>query len=165
MRKLALLLAGALLAVSAAVALAPARADEGTATKRITVVLKNRDYKVIDLPPGGTSHGDVRVGNADLYDRRETRRIGTFHLFCALTDPADEPGETAELTECLYTYRLPGGEVTTQGVNRRPSLGDVATADVDGVTGGTGRFRTARGDVHLLPSQGDKRTIVLRLVL
>ena len=165
MRKLALLLAGALGATSAAITLAPARADEGATTKRITVVLKNRDYKVIDLPPAGTSHGDVRVGNADLYDVRETRRVGSFHLFCTLTNPADEPGETAELTECLYTYRLPGGEITTQGVNRRASHGEVATADVDGITGGTRRFRSARGDVHLLPSQGDKRTIVLRLVL
>ena len=164
MRKLALLLAGGLLAISAAITLAPARADERAATERITVVLKNRDYRVIDLPPAGTSHGDVRVGNADLYDRRETTRIGSFHIFCALTDPADELGETAELTECLYTYRLPGGEITTQGVNRRPTLGEVAAADVDGITGGTRRFRNARGDVHLLPSESDKRTIVLRLV-
>ncbi len=167
MKRLLLLLTVLVLAGAAAtIALAAARSDRAsTHYATISVVLKNRDYKVVDLPPAGASHGDIRVGNAELYNVSETQRIGSFHIFCALTDAADRPGENAEVTECMFTYSLPGGDITTQGITRRASLGDVAEADVDGITGGTGRYQTARGEVHLLPSQGDRRRIVFRLIL
>ena len=165
-RLLMLLVAAALGAATATITVAAARTDGASLHQTtITVVLKNRDYRVVDLPPAGESHGDIRVGNAQLYNAGETQRIGSFHIFCSLTDPADRPGEDAQVTECMFTYSLPGGDITTQGITRRASLGDVAEADVDAVTGGTGRYQTARGEVHLLPSQDDRRRIVLRLIL
>ena len=154
--------AGIVLAVAGTAALAPAQAPDRRAARSITVVVKNRDYKVVDLPPAGTSHGDIRVGNAELYNRSESRRIGSFHLFCALTDPADQPGENAEVTQCQYTFRLPAGDITTEGLTRRASLSDVAAADVQAITGGTRRYQTVRGQARLLPSQGDERRIVLQ---
>ncbi len=167
MKRLLMLLTAVVLSGAAAtIALAAARSDRPSAHyAAFTVVLKNRDYKVVDLAPAGPSHGDIRVGNAELYNAAETQRIGSFHIFCTLTDPADRPGEEAEVTECMFTYSLPGGDITTQGITRRASIGDVAEADVDGITGGTRRYQTARGEVQLLPSQGDRRRIVFRLIL
>ena len=154
------------LVVTAAVALAvgaglaAAKPEQRAQARTLTVVIKNRDYRVVDLAPAGESIGDLRVGNAELWNRRETRRIGSFHILCALT----QRGEQAQLTTCDFTFRLSGGEITTQGVNRRASISAPAAADVEPIVGGTGRYAGARGTAQLRPSQADKRTVVLRLL-
>ena len=163
MHKTAGLVAGIVLAGAGTAALSPARSAEDRRENVLRVVLKDRDYRVVDLPPDGPSHGDIRVGNAALYNRSESRRIGSFHLFCVLTDPADRPGETVELTQCQYTFRLPAGDITTDGLTRRASLGDAAAADVQAITGGTRRYRNVRGQVRLLASRQDERMIVIEL--
>ena len=164
MHKTSILLGGIVLAVAAtATTLSPARSAETGRERVLRVVLKNRDYRVVDLPPAGPSHGDVRVGNAELYNRSESRRIGSFHLFCVLTDPADRPRESDELTQCQYTFRLPAGDITADGLTRRASLGDAAAADLQAVTGGTRTYRDVRGHVRLLASREDERRIVLEL--
>ena len=163
MHKTPVLLGGIVLAVAATATLSPARSAETGRENVLRVVLKNRDYRVVDLPPTGPSHGDVRVGNAQLYNRSESRRIGSFHLFCVLTDPADQPRENVELTQCQYTFRLPAGDITTDGLTRRASLGDAAAADLQAITGGTRTYRNVRGQVRLLASRQDERRIVLEL--
>jgi len=115
MVKLALAL---VIVFAAGAGLAVATPEQRAAARTITVVIKNRDYRVVDLPPTGETVGDLRVGHADLWNRRETRRVGSFHILCALT----ERGAEAQLTTCDFTFRLAGGEITTQGVNRRASL-------------------------------------------
>jgi hypothetical protein len=140
--------------------LAAAKPEQRAATRTLTVVIKNRDYHVVDLAPNGESIGDLRVGNAEIWNRGETRRIGSFHLLCALTQRVAQ----AQLTTCDFTFRLAGGEITTQGVNRRASLSTPAEADVEPIVGGTGSYAGARGTARLLPSRPDKRTIVLRLL-
>jgi hypothetical protein len=81
--------------------------DKGRTT--LTVLTKNREAEFLDLKPPGASHGDIRVVNAPLYDASGTNRIGRFDLFCAVTDPADEPDERAHMAECTKTFTLPGG--------------------------------------------------------
>src|SRR5215210_6419250 len=144
-----------------AAGLAAARPDQHAAAARtLTVVLKNRDYSSIDLPPTGASQGDLRVGNAELWNRAEKRRIGSFHILCALTDK----GVKVQWTTCDFTFRLASGEVTTQGVQRRASISSVAEPDNEAIVGGTGRYAGARGVARLLRSKPDKRTIILQLL-
>ena len=157
MGKLALAL---LVVVGFCAGLAAARSDRTAAARTVTVVIKNRDYHMIDLPPSGESIGDIRVGNAELWNRTEKRQLGTFHLFCALT----ERGSTSQITTCDFTFKLAGGEITTQGITRRVTLSTPAKADNEPIVGGTGAYAGARGVARLLPSKPDKRTVILRLL-
>ncbi len=115
----------------------------------LTVLTKTREQKVVDLGPRGPSQGDMRVVNAPLHDENAKKRIGRFDLFCVVTDPADEPNEKAHMAECTYTYTLPGGEISAQGVTALPKLPKPAPRVVDAVSGGTGKYVGARGEVEI----------------
>jgi hypothetical protein len=69
-------------------------------------------------------------------------------VFCVTTDPADEPNEKGHMAECTYTYTLPGGEISAQGVNAYPKLPELPPRDVDAVTGGTGKYVGVRGEIR-----------------
>ena len=120
-----------------------------------TVLTKTREEKVVDLGPRGPSHGDMRVVNAPLYNESGTKRIGRLDLFCVTTDPADEPNERAHMAECTYTYTLPGGEISAQGVNAYPKLSKIPPTAVDAVSGGTGKYAGVRGEVEF-ETRGNK---------
>ncbi len=105
----------------------------------LTVLTKTREARVVDLGPQGPTHGDMRVVNAPLYNESGKQRIGRLDLFCVVTDPADEPNEKAHMTECTYTYTLPGSEISTQGVSSLPKLPEPPPRSVDALSGGTGK--------------------------
>jgi hypothetical protein len=111
----------------------------------LTVVGKNPENKVIDLGAQGPSQGDIRVTNAPLYDESGKERIGRFDLFCAITDPADEPSEKAHMAECTKTFTLPGGEISVQGVEAYPNLSGLAPG-VNAISGGTGTYAGVGGE-------------------
>jgi hypothetical protein len=119
--------------------------DKGRTT--LTVLTKNREAEFLDLKPPGASHADIRVVNAPLYDASGTNRIGRFDVFCAVTDPADEPDERAHMAECTKTFTLPGGEVSVQGLNAFPKLPELPSSrGVDAISGGTGKYAGVRGE-------------------
>jgi hypothetical protein len=116
--------------------------DEG---RTLTVVGKNPENKVLDLGAKGPTQGDIRVTNAPLYDESGKERIGRFDLFCAITDPADEPSEKAHMAQCTKTFTLPGGQISVQGVEAYPNLSGLAPG-VNAISGGTGRYAGVRGE-------------------
>jgi hypothetical protein len=118
--------------------------DKGRST--LTVVTKTREATVVDLGPQGPSHGDMRVVNASVYNESGTKKIGRLDFFCVSTDPADEPAEKAHMAECTYTYTLPGGEISVQGVNAYPKLSELPPGGVNAVTGGTEKYAGVRGE-------------------
>jgi hypothetical protein len=128
-------------------------ANDRTAAKArtLTVVTKTREREVVDLGPQGVSHGDLRVTNAPLYDATGKERIGRLDLLCVVTDPADVPAEEAHMAECTYTYTLPGGEISVQGVQAFPKLPELTPGGVDAITGGTGKYAGVEGEVRFEP--------------
>jgi hypothetical protein len=116
----------------------------------LTVVTKTPENKVVDLGPQGPSQGDMRVLNAPLYNTTGKERIGRFDLFCAITDPADEPSEKTDMAECTKTFTLPGGEISVQGVEAYPTLSAPAAGE-DAITGGTGKYAGVRGEQRFEP--------------
>ena len=114
--------------------------------RTLTIVTKTREIEVVDLEPPGPSHGDMRVVNAPLYNESGTKRIGRLDLFCVTTDPADEPNEKGHMAECTYTFTLPGGEISAQGVNAFPKLPEPAPRGADAISGGTGKYAGVRGE-------------------
>jgi hypothetical protein len=116
----------------------------------LTVVTKTTELKVVDLGPQGLNHGDIRVANAPLYDQSGKERIGRFDLFCAITDPTDEPSEKAHMAQCMKTFTLPGGAINSQGVQAYPKLSAPAPG-VNAITGGTGKYAGVRGEQRFEP--------------
>ncbi len=155
---MALGITGVLGAVSSA---SPKGNDEHNASEErstLTVLTKTREARVVDLGPQGPSHGDMRVANAPLYNESAKQRIGRLDLFCVVTDPADEPKEKAHMTECTYTFTLPGGEVSVQGADAFPkNLSDIPSPPeaVNAISGGTGKYAGVRGE-HRFEVRGNR---------
>ena len=112
----------------------------------ITVSTKTGGIKVVDLGAQGPSHGDMRVFSVTLYNESGKEKVGRLDAFCTVTDPADESAEKAHMAECTYTYTLPGGEISVQGVNAYPKLSEPSPKSVDAITGGTGNYAGVRGE-------------------
>jgi hypothetical protein len=91
----------------------------------------------IDAAPAGDSAGDMTVFAFRVFDRNSGRRIGAGHGYCVRT-------EVAVARDCLANSSLPGGRVVLQWEEHDGQ--QVARAVI---TGGTGRYRGARGEVRL----------------
>jgi hypothetical protein len=146
--------------VLGAVSASPDNNDEG---RTLAVLTKTREARVVDLDPQGASHGDMRVLNAPLYNATGKQKIGRLDLFTVLTDPADEPSEKAHTVEATYTYTLPGGEISVQGVSALPTLTEPAPRAVDAISGGTGKYAGVRGEVRI-ETRGNKATSTFHFI-
>jgi hypothetical protein len=125
---------------------------DGSEARTLTVLAKIRQEKVVDVGPQGPSQGDMRVVNTSLYNATGTKRIGRHDQFCVLTDP----GEKTQMTECVRTYTLPGGEINSEGVSTRSTLKDSQkSGGTDAISGGTGEYVGVRGEVSF-GSRGNK---------
>jgi hypothetical protein len=125
----------------------PKEDDQNNKGRTLTVMTKTREARVIDLGPQGQSQGDMRVQNAPLYDESGKEKIGRQDLFAVMTDPADEPSEKAHMVEAMYTFTLPGGEISVQGVSAYPkNISEVPPRGVNAITGGTGKYADVRGE-------------------
>jgi hypothetical protein len=111
-------------------------ADTASAARTFRVVERTTAVQFVDNAPAGDSQGDVVIGASDLFDRRD-RRMGTSHWTCVRTNLGTQ-------RHCTLTYFFRRGFVTLQGPYRDDGTGRFA------ITGGTGRYRTARGWVDLL---------------
>jgi hypothetical protein len=126
-------------------------ADDRTVAKEgttLTVVTKTREVRVVDVGPPGLTQGDMRVVNAPLYNESGKEKIGRLDLFCVATDPADKSAEKADMAECTYTFTLPGGEISVQGVNAYPKLSRLPSRGVNAISGGTEKYAGVRGEVR-----------------
>ena len=93
----------------------------------------------IDNGVAGDSIGDTLAFGNELFDKTNTTKVGTDQGSCVRT-------VVGVSYECSWTNSLKGGQIVVQG----PFLdaGDSVLA----ITGGTGRYRDARGtmDLHVL---------------
>ena len=149
---LVMVLALGIIGVLGAVSASPNNNDDHRNDKgrTLTVVTKTPENKVLDLGPQGPTQGDIRVTNAPLYNATGKERIGRFDLFCAITDPADESAEKAHMAQCTKTFTLPGGEISSQGVEAYPKLSAPAPGG-DAISGGTGKYAGVRGEQRFEP--------------
>ena len=127
--------------------------SEGRST--LTVSTKTVEEKVLDLGAQGPSQGDMRVVNAPLYNESGKEKVGRLDLFCVVTDPADESSEKAHMAECSFTFTLPGGEISAQGVDVFPELPGPPSKSVDAISGGTEDYAGVKGEVRF-EARGNK---------
>ncbi len=139
------------LAITAASALAAfgitgtgvARTAPGAAT---TVHVIEHAITDTEIPTGGGKDvkGNILTFNNPVYNVADTHRVGRDEGFCTRLSPQ------RGIWECLWTTFLPGGQITVQGpyYDTRNS--------VMSITGGTGAYRHARGQMKLLARNGGK---------
>ena len=111
--------------------------DAGTGPAIIPITDRQLTQKRVDLPPRGTSPGDVEIVRHRLFDRTSAKNvIGRSELVCTFVD-------NRRSRSCRGTYILPRGKIVVAGSIQYHQFYVLA------VTGGTGLFDNARGTVSV----------------
>jgi len=160
MRRINGVIALALLLVLGNLTLACATADSSRDHPQ-TMTLQLTDTEVdsasLDLGAPGEGYGDQLLGTGNL--TRHGKPAGEAHLSCTLTRRAG----TASTFQCSGVLALPAGQIAAQGaallVDDQPIGFSLA------VTGGTGAYRTAHGQLKTVELSSTERRITVELVL
>ncbi len=127
----------ALVVVAAAgVTAITASARSSGATRTLRVVERARTDTTVDVGARGDSTGDLLTFHNQVFDRSNRRRIGSDVGHCVRIVPG-------ESYDCAWTLLLPRGHLAVYGpfYDKRDS--------VLVITGGTGVFRRAHGQMRL----------------
>ena len=110
----------------------------------ITLFSPTTQFKLVDLGDPGFSLGDQDVFTDDLLTKRRGKTVGFDGGVCSVVRVADASTQSGTL-QCLVTYSLKQGQITTQGLVTVAN-GALEGTQVAAVTGGTRRFRNATGE-------------------
>lgn len=105
----------------------------------------NTDTEVPTAPGGKDVKGDPLTFTNPVFNQADTKRVGHDEGFCMRLNVS------TGTWECLWTTFLPIGEITVQGPFYDKRNSTLA------VTGGTGAFQTARGQMRLTSLDGGKK--------
>ncbi len=143
--RLTAMIATAALAVTALGAAAPAYAKRAHATARTVHVI---EHAVTDTEVPGVGGKDVKGNiltfNNPVFDTANKKQVGHDEGFCTRLQVK------LGIWECLWTTFLKGGQVTVQG-----PFYDTRNS-VLSITGGTGAYEGARGEMALKSRNGGK---------
>jgi hypothetical protein len=131
----------AFLIAGIAPAAGPAFADE---MEQMALVERATTDVVTDLGAAGDSAGDILTFANEIFDQNNQAKVGDDNGWCVRT-------VVGKAWECFWTLTLADGQITVEG----PFLdaGDSVLA----VTGGTGAYADARGEMKL-HARNDKGT-------
>jgi hypothetical protein len=115
------------------------------------------DLAFIDVGAPGPSTGDRLVFSAAIFDTNN-QRIGRDAAECIIVRvDANETPDRQQVVQCMISVELPDGQLTVQGLAQ-------GTDNFFAITGGTGAYRKARGEVRardIVPLQEAEITIWL----
>jgi allene oxide cyclase len=138
-RLLTILPLAALAALVAGVAASARPAPHGggsTGGRTVTVIEHATTDATTDTGSPGDSAGDVLTFANDVFDAADARKVGTDQGYCIRVVRGSS-------YECNWTTFLPGGQLTVEGPFYDAKDSTLA------ITGGTGRYRRARGTMEL----------------
>jgi len=140
-----LVAAGAIVGSAAGSAKTPPRTPAAHARGR-TIAVVEHAITDTEIPTGGGKDvkGNILTFNNPVYNAANKSPVGHDEGFCTRIAPKQG------IWECLWTTFLHGGQITVQGpyYDTRNS--------VLSITGGTGAYRDARGQMRLLSRDGGK---------
>jgi hypothetical protein len=159
---------GAMLALLLAVAGVPLAfagggSDDDDDLRILELTTRMLQEVAVDSPPAGDSVGDRFVGSEAVF--RNDERVGTSGFDCVVVlfrpgpDPAGEP--EAITVQCVATLSLREGQITGQGLVDFTGPGPLTFA----ITGGTGAYRTAHGELELTEESSEVDRLRLKLIL
>jgi hypothetical protein len=142
-------LAAVALAIAALLAIAVVgTADAAKARKSSGATVHVIEHAVTDttVQSGGTGDktGNLLTFHNQVFNARDTKRVGTDQGFCVRVSPADGSWE------CIWTTFLAHGQITVEG-----PFYDTHNS-VLAITGGTRAYRNARGEMNLDSRNGGK---------
>lgn len=107
---------------------------------------------VIDTGAAGDSSGDLLTFANEIFDKDNAAKVGSDSGWCIRV-------VTGKSWECFWTLMLPDGQITIEG----PFLD--AGDSVMAVTGGTGKYAGARGEMalHARNDKGSEYDFVYKL--
>jgi allene oxide cyclase-like protein len=124
-----------------------ARTSAKPRSRTFTVYTSTSQFNLVDLAPQGFSLGDEDVFTDDVFTHRGGARLGIDGGVCSVVRVADAATFSGTL-QCLVTYSLKGGQITAQGL-ARVDHALYSGAHSEAITGGTGRYRNARGETRV----------------
>lgn len=141
--------------------ISPAFSEDTYDARTIRLVDKTADddIKLVDVGKKGLSVGDYAIFGGDpLFTPSLRHRVGRLRG----SSFAIELGEGSELSlaEDDFTFSLRDGDITTEGTNDFSK--DVVTF---AVTGGTGAYKSAHGELHVDYSDPDISRYTFKLLL
>jgi hypothetical protein len=139
------------LTLSAITLAMPTATTQGPQTFKLRA--DNQQNKTIHVAPGRGSLGDEQVTSGVLVDVNG-QRAGTFGITCTLV--AVHPKYTLE--RCDGWGQLTGGQLTIAGASRSNT-----SHTTWAITGGTGRYQTARGQIQLDPLNNHQTAVTVTL--
>jgi allene oxide cyclase len=131
----ALVLVAALFAVPMATA-----AGSG---KTISVIEHPITDTTTDVGKKGDSLGDILTFHNPIYDSKDAKKVASDQGYCIRVD-------VGVSYECTWTNFLKGGQIVVQGPYYDAKPSELA------ITGGTGKYATARGSMKLEAIEGGK---------
>jgi hypothetical protein len=99
------------------------------------------EVNFVDVAPGGASLGDQIVFSEKLLDRG--KQIGHEGAVCTIVSLALKHNEAQRIA----TFSFPDGEITVQGLVILDSTAPYAGP----ITGGSGKYQGAAGELHVTP--------------
>ena len=130
---------------------------DGSAGRRrvVRVVERAITDAVVDVGPAGDSLGDVLAFGNPIFDADNAEEIGRDQGYCIRTN-------IGLAWECNWTVILDRGSITVEG----PFNDDLSDSQL-AITGGTGAYRAARGEMtlHARNAAGTEFDFVYHLVL
>jgi hypothetical protein len=115
--------------------------SDGSGGKVVHVVEHATTDATTDTGDPGDSSGDILTFANDVFDASDATKVGTDQGYCIrITAPGSY--------ECNWTTFLEGGQITVEG-----PFFDTADSVV-AITGGTGAYRNARGQMVLKARNG-----------
>jgi allene oxide cyclase len=117
------------------------RGHPGHHGKSITVIEHATSDTTTDTGASGDSVGDILTFANDVFDATNTTKAGTDQGYCVRVVAGTS-------YECTWTTFLPGGQIVVAGPFYDAKDSTLA------ITGGTGRYRDARGTMELHARSG-----------
>ena len=120
-----------------------AGSDHGHGHRGLTFFSTENSLTPVPVTAGKFGQGDRVVFADDLFTVKGGPQVGTDGGECTVVRVTDAATGSGVL-QCLVTFSLPGGIITTQALNTLTN-GGFAGAQTGAITGGTGRYRDAAG--------------------
>jgi hypothetical protein len=111
----------------------------------------------IDLGTPGDSAGDQKIITMDVF--AQTKRIGESHVVCTMVRV--DPATKASITQCDNVTSLPGGQLVATGVVT--SAQEEQSPFIQAITGGTGAYRNAHGQLTVSEAGPQPATLTFEL--
>jgi hypothetical protein len=111
----------------------------------------------IDLGAPGASAGDQQIITMDVF--AGSKRVGESHVVCTVVRV--DPTSKASIAQCDNVTSLPGGQLAASGVVT--SAQEEQTPFVQAITGGTGAYRNAHGQLTVSEAGPQPATLTFQL--